>query len=54
MMIAEERAHEYRNTTVVITGIEASKSPRNCAASLTSTALGNESAGLKNLKVLRG
>lgn len=54
MTTAEKVAHEYRNTTAVLTGIEANKSPRNCAGSQTSTVLGNEGAGFKNLKVLRG
>lgn len=54
MTTAEAMAHECRNITAVLTGIEANKSLRNCARSQTSTALGNESAGFKNLEVLRG
>lgn len=53
---AEEMAHKCRNITagIFLTGIEANKSPRNCAGSQTITALGNESAEFKNLNVLRG
>lgn len=54
MTTAEEMAHVCRNITAVLTGIEANKSLRNCARSQKSTALGNESAGFKNLKILRG